>query len=320
MKTCIAGNGADSTSAVLVWLAAGNDFTIATLFLLGEQDDPLALWLTDWESPLVWPVWGTFLPAVITRGSVTSKVGLDSESLEIKWTPATSTYTASVATANPYQLASIGHYDNLKVRVWTVYMPTPGDANTLGCSELFGGRVADTTIERGVITFSVNSLLDVVNQQVPNNIIELLNTAAAYAGATPPHDTSGNIPRFNVMTGNSNNTVMGDCVTSGYTHHVFGNNDFRGGFLVFDTTPTSTLGGVWSAISQNTGLYIGADGNPTSIPHGTTKYNQFVLYTPLPWPPTPGADTFYVSAASPINQADGDYFGFPYVPDPTAAA
>ena len=24
-------------------------------------------------------------------------------------------------------------------------------------------------------------------------------------------------------------------------------------------------------------------------------YNQFVLYMPLPWTPTPGLDTFYVS-------------------------
>jgi hypothetical protein len=38
----------------------------------------------------------------------------------------------------------------------------------------------------------------------------------------------------------------------------------------------------------------------------------------MPWTPNPG-DVFYVSAHSPIDQADGDYYGFPYVPDPETA-
>jgi hypothetical protein len=44
-----------------------------------------------------------------------------------------------------------------------------------------------------------------------------------------------------------------------------------------------------------------------------------VLFSPLPWAPTPNADTFYVSRAFPLNKDDGQYVGFPYVPSPESA-
>jgi hypothetical protein len=306
MRKVIGGDGSDTTTATAAWLAGGNQFLMANLYLIGEVGDPLALWLTDWEAPLLWSAWGTFQPAVIKRGSVASKIGLAVDSLDITWSPKAASLTSSVKTANPYQLGQMGIYDNWKVRIWTVYMPTAGDANTFGASELFGGRVADTTIERGDIQFKVNSFLDVVNQNVPTNVIELLNTAASYAGATPPPGFN-HIPQFNVVTGNSTTTIEGDCTNLG-PHQVFSTNAFQHGYMVFNNGPFATLAGVWSAIQQNVSVTIGG-----------INYNQFLLYAPLPWAPTPGSDTFYVSGASPINQADGTYFGFPYVPNPEAA-
>jgi hypothetical protein len=317
MKNVTAGNGADTTAAVLTWLGSNNMLRLANLYLIGEANDPAALWLTDYEAPLVWPCWSSakqstggtpnaFDPAMITRGSITSQVGLDVESLQLTWSPAPTALTQSVATASPYQLAQMGYYDNWPVRVWTVYMPTPGDANTFGCSELFGGRIADTTCERGKLTFSVNSFLDVVNQYVPTNVIELLNTVAAYAGATPPANNGGVIPQFAVVGGDSTTQVNGSCTNS--PGNIFNTNIFQHGYLVFMDGPGATLAGVWSAIQQNIKVNING-----------TYVNQFLLYSALPWPPTPGADTFYVSAASPINQADGDFYGFPYVPNPETA-
>lgn len=449
MKRVTGGAGQDTTSSVLTWLAAGGELTLATLYLIGEINDPQALWLTDWESPLLWSPWGTFQPAVVKRGTVSNKIGFEVDSLDISlsastnlklpapivpylsaglnamavdspgvltslivhlWVfvgssyagpfhssefvlhssdlgtgnnfflsipsyPYVSSLTAvleyggqstslsslthplisnasasfimtvhsrygtltsfnvslsgvsgdkprqdvtvnvdslqattikSIGTSTVYQLAQVGYYDNWRVRAWTVYMPTPGDANTYGASELFGGRVADTTIERGDIKFKVSNFLDVVNQKVPTNIIELLNTAAAYAGATPPPGFS-HIPQFNVVTGNSTTVVEGDCTNIG-PHQIFTTNVFQHGFLVFNGGAGSTLGGIWSAIQQNVQVTIGG-----------IHYNQFILYAPLPWPPTPGVDTFYVSGASPINKADGSYVGFPYIPSPESA-
>ena len=79
--------------------------------------------------------------------------------------------------------------------------------------------------------------------------------------------------------------------TSPTAHELFNSGVFAtpSGYLVFNGGPGTTLGGVWSAIAQNGQVNIGGH-----------NYNEFVLYTPLPWPPTPGADTFYASAAFPI--------------------
>lgn len=306
MRKCTGGDGSDTTTAVRNWLAQGHAFTLANLYLIGEPADPRALYLTDWEAPLAWPVWGTFQPAVIKRSSVTSKIGFDVDTLDLAWSPKAGPFTASIETAHPYQLAQFGYYDNAIVRVWTCYMPTPGDANTYGCSELFGGRIAQSHIQRGAIQWKVNSFLDVVNQQVPTNVIELLNTAAAYTGATPPAGFSS-IPHFSVVTGDSTNEINAD-QTSPHAHGILSTNVAQHGFLVFNSGPGATLAGVWSAIQQNTRVTIAG-----------TDYNQFLLYAPLPWPPTPGVDTFYVSGAAPINQQDGSYFGFPYVPNPELA-
>lgn len=306
MRQVIGGDGSDKTSLVQAWLASGAPLTLANLYLIGELEDPLAIWLTDWESPLLWSAWGTFRPAVVKRGTVESKIGLEVSNLDVTWSPRVAPFTQNTSTANPYQLAQMGYYDNWKVRIWTVYMPTPGDANTYGASELFGGRVADTTIERGVVHFQVNSFLDVVNQDVPSNLIELTNTLAAYTAATPPKGFS-NIPQFDVIAGDSPTEVIGD-MTSPDPHSILDTNVCQHGYLVFNRTANATLGGVWAAIQQNIRV---------TLPD--REYNQFVLYTPLPWTPTPGLDTFYVSGSAPIDKSDGDYFGFPYVPDPSIA-
>jgi hypothetical protein len=331
MKTCIAGNGSDSTALVLAWLAANNELRVKNLYLIGRPDDPMALWLTDYESPLSWPCWSNekrnpngfpsaFDPAVIKRGTVTSKIGLEVQTLDLTWTPKNRSFTQNISTASPYQLAQLGYYDNWEVRVWTVYMPTPGDANTFGCSELFGGRIAPTAIARGQIQWTVNSFLDVVNQYVPTNVIELLNTGAAYTGATPPAGYS-RIPQFDAVTGSSVSSIVGD-ETFPTAHAILDDNLVRGGYLVFHNIqpdPTavppvlgSTLGGMWSPILQNTGVWSG--GSPGS----GTEYNQFLLSVPLPFPPTPGRDSFYVSGAAPINMSDGSFLGFPFVPAATA--
>lgn len=382
MRRVIDGNGNDSTAAVLAWLKGGNQFRLATLYLIGEPDDPYALWLTDWESPLLWAPWGTFQPAVITRGTVSASVGLEVTTLDVEWSPKNVTPGNTVPTSSPYQLARIGFYDNWTFRSWTVFMPVgevnisqvdvpsltryyyalkvgspalktgmilhvgrmehpgnngtfrllalqanplrfqvlnpaavvatetgravilPGDAASFGAAELFGGRIGKSVVGRGSIKFTANSFLDVVNQQVPINVIEQLNTLAPFMGAVPPTGLSV-IPQFDAING-SDITVVGDCTTP-TPHQIFAANKFRNGFLVFRDVPGSSLGRMWAAVQSNKSVTISA-----------TNYNQFTLYQPLPYPVS-GTDSFFVSGTPPLNKLDGDYLGFPYVPAPEQA-
>jgi hypothetical protein len=179
MKTVTAGDGKDSTTAVRAYLAAGNTFRFANMFMFGEADWPGVFRITDYESPLLWRPYGLFLPSNIKRGTVSCKIGLDVSSLEISYSP-TPDYSV-------YKTAIDGYYDNWPVRVWTAFMPTSGDVETYGCAELFGGRIGPIKVDRGEIVFTVNSFLDVINQSLPNQTIELTNPLLAYE-STPAED------------------------------------------------------------------------------------------------------------------------------------
>ena len=310
MRKFTGGDGSDTTAAATTYLASAKQLQLADLYLIGELEDPMAEFLTNWESPLCWPVWGTFKPAVVSRGKVTSQIGLQVDTLDFMWSPPLAAFGTTLATANQYQKAQSGFYDNRKFRLWRTVMPTPGDANTYGACELFGGRVADAKVERGQLKFTINSFLDVINQKVPPNVIELNNTLANFAGNTPVvADGETQIPQFTVVSPSSNLNILADC--SGPTPgKIYGDNKFRYGYMVFNAG--SSLAGYWSPIASNGNFNAG----------GGVHHSQFIVYAPFPWDPSPG-DTFYASIQPPINLQDAaagfPYFGFPYVPSPESA-
>jgi len=309
MRKVIGGNGADNTSAAQAWLAAGNNFTLRDLIIIGDPNDPRSIWLTNHEGPVIYsPYAGVFSPAVVTRGQVQAKIGLDIQKLTITWSPSNNASTVSTASASPAQLARLHFYDNWPVQILRALMPTPGDANTIGCVDWFGGRVDTVDVERNKLTFNVNSYLNVVTQKVPSTVIETTNTLASTAAVTlQPGDPS--VPVFACFTGSTADFIIADC-TSPNPGKVYAGNVFSGGYMVFLSGPGATLAGAWSAIGEN-GAFTDGDDN---------RHSQFEIYNALPWPPTPFADgsgdTFYVSAAAPVNISGEGNFGFPYVPNP----
>lgn len=304
MRQVISGTGANTTATVQAYLAAGKQFLLADLYLIGEPDDPLAVWLTNWPSPLLWSAWGTFQSTVVSRGRITTDVGLDSKTLDVKWSPKNQVFTTDIATDSPYELARLGTYRNQRFRLWRSFMPTAGDANTYGAAEWFGGNIGNTEVTRDQIKFTINSHLYALDQKVPTGTIEVTNPLASYQGGTPPTGLSV-MPVFEVFTGSTATVIYGDCLTPG-AGTIFPDDEFNDGYLVF--ARDSTLAGLYSVIATNVEYIDGGGGH----------HNQFQIYSPLPWVPTPG-DKFYVSAKSPVDQADGSYYGFPYVPCPETA-
>ena len=129
MKQTFGGNGLNTTTATQAYLLNNTQPLMKTLYLIGYPEDPFALYLTDYESPVLWSLYGTFQPAVVTRGTVSSKVGLEVTSLEINYSPKyPRTFGVTTATANPMQLAQAGFYDN-----WPVYMLDGVHAHTWRC-------------------------------------------------------------------------------------------------------------------------------------------------------------------------------------------
>ena len=243
------------------------------------------------------------------RDTVKAEIGLAAQSLAISWTPnrsARSSSTVNLSTASPYQLAQQHFYDNWPVLILRCFMPTPGDAETLGCAVWYGGRIRTCEPQRNKIVFNTKSYLDVVSQKVPSTVVEVTNTLASTSPVTlPAGDPS--IPVFSCIRPSSNSDIIADCI-SPYSNKIYSGNLFLGGYMVFLSGPGATLAGAWSAIAAN-GNWTDGFGN---------RHSQFVIYSPLPWPPTPGVDTFFVSTAPPYNAADEGSKGFPWVPIPTA--
>ena len=310
MRRVIGGDGTDTTVATQAYLNSTDKPFMRDLILIGPPENPNSIWMTNHEAPVLYRPYGTFNPAVVSRGGVEAKIGLEAQSLAITWSPgasAQSSQTASTSTASPYQLARQHFYDNWPVLILRCFMPTPGDADTLGCAAWFGGRIQNCKVARNKLVFNTKSYIDVLKQKVPSTVVEVTNTLASTGAVTlPAGDPS--IPVFSCIRPSTETYIVADC-SSPSAGKIYSGDEFSGGYMVFLSGPDATLAGVWSAIGQN-GAYTDGDGN---------KHSEFVIYSPLPWPPTPGVDTFYVSTIAPINLGDEDYFGFPFVPNPTQA-
>lgn len=304
MRRFTGGNGQDTTAAALAFIAQRSQLFQADLVLIGEADDPLAVWLTTWEAPLLWSCWGTFLTSVLKRGDVSSKIGLDSDAVDLTWSPKNTVLTTSLATASYYQLARLGWFDGKRVRIWRTVMPTPGDANTYGAYELFGGIVGDVETARGSIKMTVNSFTYALDQKVPSGVIEATDTVASYVGFTPPPGF-GSIPQFNTVVGSTENVLLCDQTSpspGGRPDH----DTLDDGAVVFNGGPNATLQGSYAIIGRNDTFY---DGNGVA-------HVRLYLNGPLPWAPTPGVDTFFITGAAAVTAGTS---GFPYVPSPETA-
>lgn len=292
MRTVIGGDGSDTTAATQAYLQQTVNPLVRDLILIGPKENPNSIWLTNHESPLLYSPYGTFKPAVVSRDKVTTKIGLESSSMAITWTPSNQTAGNSSANLSPFQRAQAHFYDNWPVIVLRCFMPTPGDANTLGCTVWWGGRVHTCKQKRNRLVFNCKDYLDTLSQKVPSAVVEITNTLASAAAATLPSSPAG-LPVFGCHAQSSEDYIVADCL-SPTAGNIYAGDIFNAGYMVFLDGPGATLAGYWSAIGQN-GKFTDGDGN---------SWSEFQIYQALPWAPTPYADgsgdTFYVSMKSPV--------------------
>lgn len=308
MRQVTAGDGSDSTSATQSYLDSTPNPIVRDLIIIGPPESPYALYMTDHEAPVLYSRYpNAFSPAVYKRDKVTAKIGLDAADLSLTWSPGNQSSTANTTSASPFQLAAQHFYDNWPILVLRSFMPTPGDADTLGATAWFGGRVNTCKVKRNQLVFSCKSYLDVLKQKVPSTVVEITNTLASTTAVTVPTSPAG-LPVFTAVTGSSENQIIADC-TAPMANNIYSGNKFSGGYMVFVSGPGATLAGCWSAIAGN-GEYTDGHGNHHSI---------FSIYSPLPWPPTPGVDNFYVSMQAPVDLTQEAPSGFPFVPAPQQA-
>jgi len=283
MRTCIAGNGSNSTSALVAYLKANRQLLCADLFQLqtyvqGEVWSQNVL-LTNFDRPLTWSQVGTFLPGRISRGTIDSKVGLDVSSLDLDWHLRSSDGFYSPAGQQPVTMLQSfqrGLWDNGRLTIYRTVMPTLGDCNTYGAMTMFSGRVAETTMTRAGVKLKVNALTELFDLQVPTNTIEPTNVMSQYGVGQPPAGMT-TAPTFRVSAAPSVNEIIGTC-TAPTNGQGFAADTFDFGYIQFNSG--TSLG----KIRRSVWFFSGSGG--------------FYLYDPLPWLPQIGESfTAYIPFA-----------------------
>lgn len=314
MRTFFDGNGNDSTSAVLAHLAAHRQLTLADLYIINTAPSYAGQYLgqqflvTDYPSALNWNFKGIFSggkvqkgAAVISRNEVESKIGLEADTLEVTWSPKDSDILADdglgATLLTALQGFGAGVFDNGILEVWRCVMPTPGDCNTLGACLMFGGRIGDLEPDRLAVKITVQSRLEVLNVQVPTNVIEPTNILAQYSTGMIP---VGAPSSFAVVAGTTAAKVFADASP------IMPQGTYDSGYIVFTG---GKLAGTYRAVRAQT------------VESG---HHAFYLLEPLPFVPTVG-DLLGAFAPVPRDFAGAIAAGqavvaFPFVPSPVNSA
>jgi hypothetical protein len=321
VRAFIDGSGADSTTAVRAYLASHRQLNIADLYVINTAPNYTGHYLgkqfllTDYGSPLKWTYKGTFSPAVISRGEVESKIGLEADTLDITWSPLDTDVLASGGSPSATILTALqgfgcGIFDNATVEVWRCLMPAPGESvgspaitaklgncDVFGACLMFAGRVGDTEPDRQSVKISVVSRIETLNIQVPTNLIEPTNILAQYLTGQIP---AGGPSSMSVVGGSTVIKVYADDTGSPVVTMPAGTYD--SGYIVFGGS--SHLAGTYRGVRVQT---------------VETGHHAFYLYEPLPFTPTAGDTiTAYVPIARDYAGAIASgvgYAGFPYVPN-----
>jgi hypothetical protein len=310
MRTFFDGNGNDSTSAVLAHLAAHRALTVADLYIINTAPSYTGQYLgkqfllTDYPSQLNWNFKGVFSPAAISRNEVESKIGLEADTLEVTWSPRLTDILADDGSGPPpvtlltaLQGFGAGVFDNGILEVWRCVMPTPGDCNTLGACLMFGGRIGDLEPDRLAVKITVQSRLEVLNVQVPTNVIEPTNILAQYSTGFIP---AGAPSSFAVVAGTTVAKVFADASPT------MPQGTYDSGYIVFTG---GKLAGTYRAVRAQT------------VESG---HHAFYLLEPLPFVP---AVSDLLGAFAPIPRdfqgaidAGQAVAAFPFVPSPVNSA
>jgi hypothetical protein len=281
MRSFIGGSGTNTTSAVVTYLAANRALRCADLLQLQTaiQGQPWSqnVLLTSFDRPLTWSQVGTFVPGRFTRGEVDSQIGLDTVSMDLEWCLRDSDVFFNApggVVITQLQAFERGLWDNGLVNVYRTVMPTLGDANTYGAMQLFGGRIGEVSeLSRTGVKLKVNSLLELLDLNVPTNLIEATNVQCQYGIGQPPAGLSA-VPVFSVVAGAPAGILWGSCVSPN-SGQLFGADTFDFGYIQF--VSGSSLGQIFRSVWFS---------EPQSVSGGS--YNAFYLYDQLPWRPAVG--------------------------------
>lgn len=244
---------------------------------------------------------GPYFDRKENKATCHQKLGLQADTLTVDVIPG----TAQVLGAPFLTAVQAGTFDGAEVLLEKVFMPTWGDTRR-GTVRWFLGRIAEIDGGRSVLTMVVNSHLELLNQQMPRNLVQVgcvNNLGDGTCGVNlASYMTTGSIL--------SGSTQMG--LNASITA--------RGGVSDASVYNQGTIGFTSGALNGLSATVRAAVfGSPSTIG----------MLGPLPSAPAAG-DTFNLYFGCNKSLTDGNgcpkfgntarFRGFPFVPQPATAA
>jgi uncharacterized phage protein (TIGR02218 family) len=222
------------------------------------------------------------------------KLGVEVDSLVFDVMP----QAADLVNGQPFLSAVVrGAFDGAELQLERAFMASFGNT-AAGTVILFVGRVAEVDAGRTSATFTINSHLELLNQQMPRNMFQpgcvntlydasctLASSSFAVAGTTAAGSAPGSI-----------NATLGQA--TGY----------------FDQGRISFASGANSGLSRSIKTHVGGTPSVLSLlapfPNAPAPGDAFTLY--------PGCDKAQATCQGKFNNL-ANFRGFPYVPNPETA-
>jgi uncharacterized phage protein (TIGR02218 family) len=190
-----------------------------------------------------------------------------------------------------------GYFDGATVTLSRAYMATYG--TVVGTVTLFVGRVADITCGRVFATFTINSHLELLNQNMPRNVYQTGCVNTLYDAACTLSQSSFNATG-SVASGSTVSLINTTSLSAATDYYALGKIQFTSG----------ANNGLWRGVKAYT--------------HGGTSTISLIV----PLPNTPAiSDTFTIYAGCDKKQSTClskfgnllNFRGFPYIPENSTA-
>jgi uncharacterized phage protein (TIGR02218 family) len=261
----------------------------ATLnYCSGDQD-------ITWNS-IVWNAGGTTGPYLIREGARAKchwKTGIEVDTLVFDVLPSSSTIQGL-----PFLTAvQQGVFDGAEMTLYRAFMPSYGNTAE-GTVLMFAGRVAEIDVGRSLATFTVNSHLELLNQNLPRNLYQAgcLNTLFDAACGL-------NAESF---------AIIGVAGATSLAYNIKATLSQESGY--FDLGKIVFTSGLNNGLSRTVKTYV--KGTPGSVhliapfPNAPSVGDSFKLY--------PGCDKRQNTCSDKFNNL-ARFRGFPYIPENATA-
>lgn len=209
------------------------------------------------------------------------------------------------------QALANGDLDGVPFSIWRAFMPTQGDADTIGVARMFFGYISKLEVTRSYVKITAASIIQTFQSQIPIQIIEPGDRGGSFIPPTT-YDYAAQV---------SDPTQYGLPWSQQYIYVTFGIpppfQDYTDGWILYEYDDFGGDVGPWTVTKWNP-YYVRRIRSVSAFGIGALVY----LYHPLPmmpWKFSIEEDTCYFWKRTSLSNTNSKAPGFPYVPIPETA-